>query len=119
MSGDSDLLRSAILIISDTASVEAQSDKTGPILTEIFTSSQHARSWAAPVVKIVPDETGQIQSAIKEWADSDDAYYNLILTSGGTGFAVRDATPEVCVTTRCRKGKLVLISLVYIRQYRR
>lgn len=119
MSGDPDLLRPAILIISDTASVDAQSDKSGPILTEIFASAQHAKSWAAPVVKIVPDEMDQIQSAIKEWADSDDAYYNLILTSGGTGFALRDATPEVCVKTECRNGKLVLISLVYIRQYRR
>ncbi|EEA28881.1 hypothetical protein TMatcc_002758 [Talaromyces marneffei ATCC 18224] len=89
-----DLLRPAILIISDTASINPQSDKSGPALTEIFASPQHSKSWATPIVKIVPDDFDQIQNTVKEWADNKDDRFNLILTSGGTGFAVKDGTPE-------------------------
>lgn len=92
-----DLLRPAILIISDTASINPQSDKSGPALTEIFASPQHSKTWASPVVKIVPDDFDQIQNNVKEWADKQDDRFNLILTSGGTGFAVKDGTPEVCI----------------------
>lgn len=88
-------LRPAILIISDTASVKPDSDKTGPALTELFTSSQYSETWASPIIKIVPDDFEQIQNAVKMWADSQDDRVNLIVTSGGTGFAVRDSTPEV------------------------
>ncbi|OKL57653.1 hypothetical protein UA08_07153 [Talaromyces atroroseus] len=87
-------LKPAILIISDTASVNPESDKTGPALTEIFASAQHSNTWASPIVKIVSDDCNQIQSALKEWADDQNDYINLIVTSGGTGFAVRDGTPE-------------------------
>jgi gephyrin len=91
-------LRPAILIISDTASVNPESDKTGPALTEIFASAQHSTTWASPIVKIVSDDFGQIQNAVKEWADDQSDYINLIVTSGGTGFAVRDGTPEVSIS---------------------
>ena len=92
-----DLLRPAILIISDTASINPQSDKSGPALAEIFASPQHSKTWATPVVKIVHDDFDQIQNTVKEWADNEDDRFNLILTSGGTGFAVKDGTPEVCI----------------------
>lgn len=95
-----DLLRPAILIISDTASINPQSDKSGPALAEIFASPQHSKTWATPVVKIVPDDFDQIQNTVKEWADNEDDRFNLILTSGGTGFAVKDGTPEVCIHLR-------------------
>lgn len=90
-----DLLRPAILVISDTASISPQSDKSGPALTEIFALPQHSKTWATPLVKIVPDDFDQIQNTVKEWADNEDDHFNLILTSGGTGFAVKDGTPEV------------------------
>jgi gephyrin len=86
-------LRPAVLVISDTASQDPQTDKAGPALTEAF--SQRSSTWAAPIVRIVPDDPEQIQSTIKEWADNGSDFYNLIVTSGGTGFAVRDVTPEV------------------------
>lgn len=87
-------LRPAILIISDTASVNPESDKTGLALKEIFAAPQLSKTWTSPIVKIVPDDFGQIQSAVKEWADDQNDYFNLIVTSGGTGFAVKDGTPE-------------------------
>ncbi|CRG83794.1 Gephyrin [Talaromyces islandicus] len=85
-------LRPAILVISDTASQHPQTDKAGPALTEAF--SQRSDAWEAPIVKIVPDDREQIQTAIKEWADNESDFVHLIVTSGGTGFAVKDVTPE-------------------------
>jgi gephyrin len=49
--------------------------------------------WSISSLKIVPDEIPQIQDQVKNWADKDGL--NLIITSGGTGFAIRDVTPEV------------------------
>lgn len=86
-------LRPAVLVISDTASQDPQTDKAGPALTEAF--SQRSNTWAAPIVKIVPDNAEQIQNAIKEWADNESDFFSLIVTSGGTGFAIKDVTPEV------------------------
>jgi molybdenum cofactor synthesis domain-containing protein len=41
---------------------------------------------------IIPDEQGQIASTLREWSDTH--HLNLILTTGGTGLAPRDVTPE-------------------------
>jgi gephyrin len=91
-------LKAAILVVSDTAARDPQTDKGGPALTAVFTESNgRSETWAAPVVKIVPDDVLEIQSAIHEWADRED-FFNLIVTSGGTGFALKDNTPEVRLT---------------------
>ena len=43
----------------------------------------------------VPDDVLEIQRSIQAWSDDADSKVNLIVTSGGTGFAVKDRTPEV------------------------
>jgi len=86
-------LRAAILVISDTAFADSSTDKAGPTLKEVFQSTQNS-SWEVAEIKIVPDDVLEIQRAITTWADGVDAV-NCIITSGGTGFAVRDKTPEV------------------------
>lgn len=86
-------LRTAILVVSDTASQNPSSDRVADSLTSTFTA-QASGVWKSPVVKIVPDKVLDIQRAICDWTDGPD-FINLILTSGGTGFAVKDNTPEV------------------------
>ena len=86
-------LKPGILIVSDTASREPSTDKSGAVLTETF-SSDGGDKWLDPVIKIVPDSVTEIQRAVQQWTDSED-YCNLIVTTGGTGFAVKDNTPEV------------------------
>ncbi|KAJ5397939.1 MoeA C-terminal domain IV [Penicillium cosmopolitanum] len=56
-------------------------------------SSPRRVSGNPPAIKIVPDNVFQIQQAVCEWSDSAN-WYNLILLSGGTGFAIKDNTPE-------------------------
>ncbi|KAJ5803148.1 uncharacterized protein N7503_005598 [Penicillium pulvis] len=83
-------LKVAILIVSDTASQDPASDKVAGALAPIL--AQEGK-WEPPAIRIVPDNVFQIQQAIYDWADGED-WYNLILLSGGTGFAVKDNTPE-------------------------
>lgn len=85
-------LKPAILIVSDTASLDPTSDRAGPVLTEAF--AEASITWACPLIKIVPDVVKDIQEAICAWTDNEE-FCNLIITTGGTGFAVNDYTPEV------------------------
>lgn len=86
-------LKPAILIVSDTASQNPASDKTVDVLTASFAAAGPS-TWESPVTKIVPDNVLDIQRTICNWTDGPD-WFNLILVSGGTGFAVKDNTPEV------------------------
>lgn len=89
-------LTAAILVISDTASVEPSTDKAGPTLREVFT----AADWDIVDTQIVPDDVLSIQRFVQRWSDGEDAA-NAIVTSGGTGFAVKDVTPEVSRFVMC------------------
>ena len=89
------LLRAAILVISDTASRDPTTDKSILTLTPLFDTSK----WHPPVTAIVPDSFSAIQSQVRTWTDpptygDDPSPVNLIVTTGGTGFATRDITPE-------------------------
>jgi len=83
-----DKMRAAILVVSDTASVDPSTDKCIPVLKDVF-----GDAWEIVEAKIVPDDIKAIQEFIKEWTDSEE-HANCIVTSGGTGFAVKDKTPE-------------------------
>ena len=85
-------LKAAILIISDTAHVDPSSDKSTQILEETFQKNGDGQ-WVIVHRKIVPDEESKVQNQIRAWCDEDE-YINLVITSGGTGFAMKDVTPE-------------------------
>lgn len=88
-------LKVAILVVSDTASQNPSTDKSINALSGLLSSEGNTTTWDPPATKIVPDNVLEIQRAICNWTDGPD-WFNLILVSGGTGFAVRDNTPEVC-----------------------
>ena len=88
---DQPQLRASIIVVSQTASQDPSTDKCIPALQEIFESS--GRFQVSESV-IVPDDVTKIQQAITQRTDGDD-FVNLIVTSGGTGFARGDVTPEV------------------------
>lgn len=81
-------IRVAILTVSDRSFRGERQDLSGPALLE----EVRGQNWSVEGLRIVPDETDSIQQALIEWADQDLA--DLILTTGGTGFAPRDITPE-------------------------
>lgn len=92
MSGSANL-RAAIIIVSETAHADPSTDKCIPALQEIFATDGDGKVDASDTA-IVPDDVLQIQHAIIQRTD-DPNPVNLIVTSGGTGFTVKDVTPEV------------------------
>jgi gephyrin len=85
-------LKVAILIVSDTASKDASTDKCAPVLHAVFDATG---GWEVVETKIVPDNVDAISEFVRGWTDSVDRVANCIITSGGTGFATKDMTPEV------------------------
>lgn len=81
-------LRVAILTISDSAVSGTRPDASGPALREQCT----ALGWHVAAESLVADEAGLIASTLTDWADTRAA--DVILTTGGTGIAPRDVTPE-------------------------
>ncbi|XP_034530815.1 gephyrin a [Notolabrus celidotus] len=83
--------RVGILTVSDSCYRNLAEDRSGVNLKDLV----HDPSLLGGVIsayKIVPDEIDEIKDTLLEWCD--DLELNLILTTGGTGFAPRDVTPE-------------------------
>lgn len=91
-------LKAAILIVSETASQDPSTDKCIPTLKDVFSHSGNGQ-WDVAETEIVPDSVLAIQKTIRNWTDRTDPI-NLIISSGGTGFATKDVTPEVRHTKR-------------------
>jgi gephyrin len=87
------ILRAKILVVSTTASKDPSTDTSGGILTNVF-ETDGAGKWKAEEVRIIGDDVLEIQRSIAAWTDIENPV-NLIVTTGGTGFAVSDSTPEV------------------------
>ena len=80
-----------VLTISDRCSQGQAEDKSGPALVEAV-KSKLGEAWVVTHQAIVPDEKDLIKKCLIDWSDTHGLA--LILTTGGTGFAVRDVTPE-------------------------
>ena len=81
------MIPTGIITVSDRASRGDYDDLGGPALREAVT----ALGWSVLAEVLVPDETARIQEAIRALAAQG---CHLILTTGGTGIALRDVTPE-------------------------
>lgn len=78
-----------ILTVSDRGTAGIYPDKSGPVIRQIVTERLN---MVVAQTDIVPDEVEQIKAVLTYWAD--ELHLDLILTTGGTGFAPRDVTPE-------------------------
>jgi molybdopterin adenylyltransferase len=87
-------LRIAVLTVSDTRT--DQTDTSGRLLAERLTSAGHELAGKA----IVADDVEAIRAQVRAWAES--AEVDVIISTGGTGFAPRDVTPEA-VKPLCRR----------------
>ncbi len=75
-----------ILTVSDRCSKGESEDTSGALLAQLFEESGHTVKFK----KIVPDEIDQICGVLTYWSERCE----LIITTGGTGMAPRDVTPE-------------------------
>ena len=80
-----DLLSSTV---SDTASQDANADKSGPLIKELLV----LKEFQVTEARIVPDDEKAIRKIVKEWCSSGEI--DWIISTGGTGFGLRDRTPE-------------------------
>jgi molybdopterin adenylyltransferase len=81
-------IRAGALTLSDRASRGEYEDKAGPAMREALASLPI--EWVR--VQVIPDDEELIASTLRRWADED--HLDLVLTTGGTGPAPRDRTPE-------------------------
>jgi len=91
-------LRVGVLTVSDRAAAGVYSDESGPEVQRClaeYASGPGAGCWGLEVgaAAVVPDEQSEICARMMEWSDGA-APCNLILTTGGSGIAPRDVTPE-------------------------
>ena len=82
------MYHAAVLTVSDRSFRGERPDTAGPLVAELLRSA----GYKVVALDIVPDEQAEIEAALCRLADSGDV--QLLITTGGTGFAPRDVTPE-------------------------
>lgn len=104
-----------VLTISDGAAKGERQDLSGEAIRTLVAQLPDAVLSAGA---IIPDETDSIGTVLREW--SDEKKLNLVLTTGGTGLAPRDVTPEATLAVLEREAPGIAeamraISLQYTR----
>ena len=82
------MYHAAVLTVSDRVSRGERHDEGGPLVAELLKNA----GYEVVRTDVVPDEQAQIEAALRQMADDGDI--QLLVTTGGTGFAPRDVTPE-------------------------
>jgi molybdopterin adenylyltransferase len=77
-----------VLTISDGVHHGAREDRSGAVLEERAAAAGHEVVWRG----VLPDERDEIAARLAQLCDEDVA--DVVLSTGGTGFAPRDVTPE-------------------------
>ena len=98
MSDNDDTLRIGLVSISDRASQGVYADQGIPALEEWFAAALQSR-WQT-VTRLIPDEQSVIEASLRELVDREGCH--LVLTTGGTGPAPRDVTPEATLAVADR-----------------
>ncbi|MCI4400407.1 MAG: molybdopterin adenylyltransferase [Campylobacteraceae bacterium] len=108
-------LKIGVITVSDRASAGVYEDLSGKAIIE--TLKEYIKNDWSDVYRVIPDEQPLIEETMKELADKEGC--SLIVTTGGTGPALRDVTPEateaVCQKMMPGFGELMRqVSLKYV-----
>lgn len=82
------MYKAAVLTVSDRSSKGERPDTAGPLVARLLEEA----GYEVVLTAVVPDEQPQIENFLRDTADRRLA--QLLVTTGGTGFAPRDVTPE-------------------------
>lgn len=82
------MISAAVLTISDSVSAGTRTDRSGPAVRERL----EQLGWRVPVTEVIPDVISEISERLATL--SDGGQVSAIFTTGGTGVAARDVTPE-------------------------
>jgi molybdopterin adenylyltransferase len=86
-----------VITISDSTAAGTRTDVSGPALAERVTQL----GWQIARTKVVRDEVEEIATVMAELADSGEI--EVVLSTGGTGLAPRDVTPEAAQSVARRE----------------
>ena len=86
------MINAAVLTISDSVSEGTRADRSGPAVRERL----EQLGWRVAVVEVIADEEAEIAQRLATLADGGQV--SAIFTTGGTGVAPRDVTPEATRT---------------------
>ena len=96
MSDERRIFKAAILTASDKGSKGEREDLSGPAIKEII----EPEGYEVTVYKVLPDDQETLENEMKRIADEGLA--DIIFTTGGTGFSMRDVTPEATIAVSDR-----------------
>ena len=96
MSEERRIFKAAILTASDKGSRGEREDLSGPAIQEMI----EPEGYTVTEYKIVPDDQETLEKEMKRIADEGIA--DIIFTTGGTGFSMRDVTPEATIAVSDR-----------------
>ncbi len=82
------LVRCGVLTVSDRSTLGITTDLSGPAVIQLI----RKQGWQIAQHSVVPDEIQVITTKLIDWSDKDRV--DIIFTVGGTGFSMRDVTPE-------------------------
>lgn len=89
--------KTVIITMSDKCAKGEREDKSGAVIREML---EKEGIYEVTEMVIMPDEQKKLESALIHYADETDT--DLIITTGGTGFSVRDTTPEATLAVATR-----------------
>lgn len=109
------MVRTAILTVSDRGAAGERPDTSIAVIRELLEGGP----FVEVDYQLVPDEQAIIRAKLRLWADGDGV--DLVLTTGGTGLALRDRTPEATaeVLERTVPGIAELMRLNGVRKNRK
>ena len=91
MSEERRIFKAAIITASDMGSRGEREDLSGPAIQEMI----EPEGYEVTVYKVLPDDQKALENEMKRIADEGLA--DIIFTTGGTGFSLRDVTPEATI----------------------
>lgn len=86
------MYRAAVLTVSDRSFRGERCDESGPLVVSLLKDAGYEITYTATI----PDEQALIAGVLRHLAD--DSVAELVVTTGGTGFAPRDVTPEATLS---------------------
>ena len=86
-----------VITVSDRSSAGEREDLSGPAVAELLSVNE----FDVQALTVVPDERDQIEAALRRCVDDQ---VSLVVTTGGTGFAPRDVTPEATLAVIERRA---------------
>ena len=85
------MFKAAVVTVSDRSARGERPDASGPVVTAMLERA----GYQVLCTRLVPDEQPQIEAVLCQLSDQLGA--ELVVTTGGTGFAPRDVTPEATI----------------------